>query len=71
MIGMHGSQASNMACDSCDLLIALGCRFSDRVALDPETFAQKAKIVQIDIDRSEINKNVKRITISSGTHRMF
>ena len=59
MIGMHGSQASNMACDACDLLIAFGCRFSDRVALDPATFAKQAKIVQIDIDRSEIDKNVK------------
>lgn len=59
MIGMHGSQASNMACDGCDLLIAVGCRFSDRVALDPKTFANQAKIVQIDIDRAEINKNVK------------
>ena len=59
MIGMHGSQASNMACNSCDLLIAVGCRFSDRVALDPATFAKQAKIVQIDIDRSEINKNVE------------
>lgn len=59
LIGMHGSQASNMACDSCDLLIAIGCRFSDRVALDPQTFAEQAKIVQIDIDRAEINKNVR------------
>ena len=59
MIGMHGSQASNMAVDACDLLIAVGCRFSDRVALDPKTFASQAKIVQIDIDRSEINKNVE------------
>ena len=59
MIGMHGSQASNMACDGCDLLIAVGCRFSNRVALDPDTFAKQAKIVHIDIDRSEINKNVK------------
>ena len=59
MIGMHGSQASNMAVDACDLLIAIGCRFSDRVALKPSTFAQNAKIVQIDIDRSEINKNVQ------------
>ena len=48
MIGMHGSVASNMACDNCDLLIAVGCRFSDRVALDPESFASQAKIVQID-----------------------
>ncbi len=59
MIGMHGSQASNRAVDACDLLIAVGCRFSDRVALKPETFARNARIVQIDIDRSEINKNVK------------
>lgn len=59
MIGMHGSQASNMACDGCDLLIAVGCRFSDRVALNPNSFAKQAKIVQIDIDRAEINKNVK------------
>ena len=59
MVGMHGSQASNMGCDGCDLLIAVGCRFSDRVALDPKTFAKNAQIVQIDIDRSEINKNVR------------
>ena len=59
MIGMHGSQASNIGVNECDLLIAVGCRFSDRVALDPETFAAKAKIVHIDIDRSEINKNVQ------------
>ncbi len=59
MIGMHGTQASNIACDNCDLLIAVGCRFSDRVALDPESFASQAKIVQIDIDRAEIDKNVK------------
>lgn len=58
MIGMHGSQASNHAVDGCDLLIAVGCRFSDRVALKPTTFAVQAKIIQIDIDRSEINKNV-------------
>ena len=58
MIGMHGSQASNTACNECDLLIVVGCRFSDRVALQPETFASQAKIVQIDIDRSEIDKNV-------------
>ena len=58
MIGMHGSRASNVACDQCDLLIAVGCRFSDRVALQPDTFASQAKIVQIDIDRSEIDKNV-------------
>ena len=59
MIGMHGTQASNMACDNCDLLIAVGCRFSDRVALDPASFAANAKLVHIDIDRAEIGKNVR------------
>jgi len=58
MIGMHGSHASNHAVDQCDLLIAIGCRFSDRVATDPATFARNAKIVHIDIDRAEIDKNV-------------
>jgi len=58
MIGMHGTQASNTACDRCDLLIAVGCRFSDRVALKKDSFARNAKVVQIDIDRAEINKNV-------------
>ena len=58
MIGMHGSHASNHASDQCDLLIAIGCRFSDRVATDPATFAPNAKIVHIDIDRAEIDKNV-------------
>ena len=58
MIGMHGSQASNYAAAKCDLLISVGCRFSDRVALDPRTFARQAKVVQIDIDRAEIGKNV-------------
>ena len=59
LVGMHGSQASNMAVDACDLLIAVGCRFSDRVALKPSSFARNAKVVQIDIDRSEISKNVE------------
>ena len=59
MIGMHGSHASNLASDQCDLLIAVGCRFSDRVATDPATFAPNARIVHIDIDRAEIDKNVK------------
>ena len=58
MVGMHGSHASNMASAECDLLIAIGCRFSDRVATDPATFAKDAKIVHIDIDRAEIDKNV-------------
>ena len=59
MIGMHGSKASNTACNECDLLISVGCRFSDRVALQTGTFASQAKIVQIDIDRAEIDKNIR------------
>ena len=59
MIGMHGNHSSNIASSKCDLLIAIGCRFSDRVATSPKTFAKQAKIVQIDIDRSEIDKNVQ------------
>ena len=59
LIGMHGSQSSNMAVDGCDLLIVIGCRFSDRVALNKKTFAKQAKILQIDIDRCEIDKNIK------------
>jgi acetolactate synthase-1/2/3 large subunit len=58
LIGMHGSIASNKAVDKADLVLALGTRFSDRVALNMNKFAKGAKIVQIDIDRSEINKNV-------------
>lgn len=59
ILGMHGSVAANMAVDNADVLIAVGTRFSDRVALNTKKFAEKAKIIQIDIDRSEINKNVR------------
>ena len=59
MVGMHGSVAANLAIDGADVVVALGTRFSDRVALNCKKFARKATIVQIDIDRSEINKNVK------------
>jgi acetolactate synthase-1/2/3 large subunit len=59
LIGMHGSQASNFAVDQCDLLIAFGCRFSDRVTLTRSGFASQAKIVQIDIDPFEIDKNIR------------
>ena len=58
MIGMHGSHASNYASNACDLLIAVGCRFSDRVTCDTSTFATNAKVVHIDIDRAEIDKNI-------------
>jgi acetolactate synthase I/II/III large subunit len=58
MLGMHGTYYANMAISHCDLLIALGVRFSDRVTGKIETFAEKAKIIQIDVDPSSINKNV-------------
>lgn len=58
LLGMHGSMAANLAVDQADLVIALGTRFSDRVALNPNKFARRAAIIQIDIDASEINKNV-------------
>jgi len=59
MIGMHGTKASNFGVSECDLLIALGARFSDRVTGNTAKFAQNAKIIHIDIDAAEIHKNVK------------
>ena len=58
LLGMHGCYAANKAVDEADLVIAVGTRFSDRVALNPDTFAKRAKIIQIDIDPSELGKNV-------------
>ena len=58
MIGMHGTATSNSLVTECDCLIAIGARFSDRVAGNLEKFAPKAKILHIDIDAAEINKNV-------------
>ena len=58
MIGMHGTKASNLGVSECDLLIALGARFSDRVVGNPKKFAENAKILHIDIDAAEINKNI-------------
>ncbi|MBR5203504.1 MAG: biosynthetic-type acetolactate synthase large subunit [Clostridia bacterium] len=58
LLGMHGSYTTNKAADEADVLVAIGTRFSDRVALDTNEFAKKATIIQIDIDLSEINKNV-------------
>ena len=58
LVGMHGNYVCNRAIDRSDLVIAIGTRFSDRVALKPDHFAPKAKIIQIDIDKSEIKKNV-------------
>ena len=59
MIGMHGTKASNLGVSECDLLIALGARFSDRVIGNAGKFAPKAKVLHIDIDPAEINKNIK------------
>ena len=59
MIGMHGTKTSNFGVSECDLLVTLGARFSDRVTGNAKTFASKAKILQIDIDAAEINKNIR------------
>ena len=59
MLGMHGTKTSNLGVSQCDLLIVLGARFSERVTGNAKTFAKNAKILQIDIDAAEINKNVK------------
>ncbi len=58
MLGMHGTKASNLGVTDCDLLIAIGVRFSDRVTGDTSNFAKNAKIIQIDVDPAEINKNI-------------
>lgn len=63
MLGMHGTKTSNYCVSECDLLIVAGARFSDRVTGNTETFAKNAKILQIDIDPAEMNKN---IIISQG-----
>lgn len=59
MIGMHGTKTSNFGVSECDLLIALGARFSDRVVGNPQKFAEHAKVLHIDVDAAEINKNIK------------
>ena len=59
LLGMHGSKESNLAISNSDLIIAIGARFSDRVIGKKSEFAKNAKIIHIDIDASEINKNIK------------
>ena len=59
MLGMHGNYAVNLKEQECDVLIAIGMRFSDRVTGNVKTYAKQAKIIHLDIDRSEIDKNVK------------
>ncbi len=59
MIGMHGTKTSNLGVSCCDLLIALGARFSDRVIGNPGKFAENARIIHMDVDPAEINKNIR------------
>jgi acetolactate synthase-1/2/3 large subunit len=66
MIGMHGTKASNTAAARCDLLVAIGARFSDRVISDPSRFAKESAILQIDIDPAEINKNIRTADCLNG-----
>ncbi len=66
MLGMHGTKASNFAVTKCDLLIAIGARFSDRVTGNIKKFAPNAKVVHIDVDPAEINKNVVSYTSIIG-----
>ena len=66
MIGMHGTKVSNFGVSECDLLIALGARFSDRVVGNASKFASNAKVLHIDIDAAEIDKNIKTYTSLVG-----
>ena len=59
MLGMHGTKTSNLGVSECDLLIAIGTRFSDRVLGNPKKFASQAQILQFDVDPAEINKNIR------------
>ncbi|MEE3428515.1 MAG: biosynthetic-type acetolactate synthase large subunit [Ruminococcus sp.] len=61
-LGMHGTYATGMATEKCDLIIAMGARFSDRVAGNPKKFGAQAEIIHIDIDENEIDKNVQTDT---------
>ena len=70
MLGMHGTHAANIAMQRCDLLVAVGVRFSDRALGKAETFAPDAKVLHIDIDRAEINKNVSTTLHITGDARV-
>ncbi len=59
MVGMHGNYGPNILTNQCDVLMAVGMRFDDRVTGRLDQYAKQAKIIHFDIDRSEINKNVK------------
>ena len=70
MLGMHGTHAANIAMQCCDLLIAVGVRFSDRALGKATAFAPNAKVLHIDIDRAEINKNVSTTLHITGDARI-
>lgn len=66
MVGMHGTKTSNFGFTECDLLIVVGARFSDRVTGNASKFAKKAKILQLDVDPAEINKNIRTTSSITG-----
>ncbi|MCD8396774.1 MAG: biosynthetic-type acetolactate synthase large subunit [Lachnospiraceae bacterium] len=69
MLGMHGTKTANLGVSQCDLLITIGARFSDRVIGNAATFARNAKVLQIDVDPAEINKNIQVDTSIIGDVR--
>lgn len=71
LIGMHGTKTSNLAATNCDLLIAIGSRFSDRVVSNINRFAPHANILQFDIDPAEINKNIKTSSYVIGDVKLI
>ena len=70
LLGMHGSHAANTAMQECDLLLAVGIRFSDRALGNAKTFAPNARVIHIDIDRAEINKNINTMLHITGDARV-
>lgn len=71
LVGMHGTKASNFAMTKCDLLVAVGCRFSDRVLSNVKTFIRDKKIIHIDVDPAEIDKNVPSTTSLIGDAKLI
>ena len=69
MLGMHGNYGPNIMCNECDLMIAIGMRFDDRVTGDVKRFATKAKVIHLEIDPAEIDKNVKTTVAVIGNVR--
>ncbi|MCD7814197.1 MAG: biosynthetic-type acetolactate synthase large subunit [Lachnospiraceae bacterium] len=69
MLGMHGTKTANLGVSQCDLLITIGARFSDRVIGNAATFARNAKVLQIDVDPAEVNKNIQVDTSIIGDVR--